>query len=153
MWLLHMEEKDKFKILHARNGREYRLPELPHYSVDGYCAETRRVFEFMGCSFHGCKCQTLRDLKTLYDDTLAERYEKIMLRIEQIANAGYTVKVMWECQIVSPKIVERKPHLLHTLLCATIHYTNGMPFTVVERRPCVFTTRYRRTLKQFIIKT
>jgi len=52
MWLLHMEEEDKCKILHARNWREYRLPELPHYSVDGYCVETRTVFEFMGCFFH-----------------------------------------------------------------------------------------------------
>jgi len=48
MWLLHMEEEDNCKILHARNGHEYRLPALPHFSVDGYCAETRTVFEFMG---------------------------------------------------------------------------------------------------------
>jgi len=41
MWLLHMKEEDKWKILKARNGREYKLPELPHYSVDGYYAETR----------------------------------------------------------------------------------------------------------------
>ena len=34
-----------------------------------------------------------------------------MLRIEQIVNAGYTVKVMWECQFDASKIVERKPHL------------------------------------------
>jgi len=53
MWWLHMEEEDKYKTLHARNSREYRLPELPHFSVDGYCAETRTVFEFMGCFFHG----------------------------------------------------------------------------------------------------
>ena len=29
-------------IMHARNGREFRLPELPRYSVDGYCAKTKR---------------------------------------------------------------------------------------------------------------
>jgi len=48
MWLLHMEEEDNCKILHIRKVREYRLPELPHYSVDGYCTETRTVFEFIG---------------------------------------------------------------------------------------------------------
>ena len=37
MGLLHMEEMDDSKIMHARNGREYRLPELPRFSVDGYC--------------------------------------------------------------------------------------------------------------------
>ena len=43
MWILHMEQTDGCNIMHARNGREFRLPELPHYSVDGYCAETRTV--------------------------------------------------------------------------------------------------------------
>ena len=40
MWLLHMERTDGGHIQHARYGREYRPPELPHYSGDGYCAET-----------------------------------------------------------------------------------------------------------------
>jgi hypothetical protein len=43
MWLLNMEQTDGVVIKHARNGREYRLPELPHFSVDGYCAETNTV--------------------------------------------------------------------------------------------------------------
>jgi hypothetical protein len=43
MWLIHMEEVDGCRIMHARNGREYELPELPHFSVDVYCAETRTV--------------------------------------------------------------------------------------------------------------
>jgi len=62
MWILHVKEDDRCKILHSRNGREYRFPELPHFTVDGYCAETRTVREFMGCFFHGCvKCQPFRD--------------------------------------------------------------------------------------------
>ena len=96
MWILHMEQTDGCTIMHARNGREFRLLELPRYSVDGYCAETRTVYEFLGCFWHGCKCQPMRDHKTLDEDTLAERYEKTMARIEQIAAAGYAVKVKWE---------------------------------------------------------
>jgi len=108
-----MEEEDNCKILHARNGREYRLPELPHFSVHGYCAETHTVYEFVGCFFHGCvKCQPFRDLKTLGEDTLAERYERTTARLELITNAGYTVKVMWECQFDESQIVEMKPQLL-----------------------------------------
>jgi len=113
MWILHMEEEDNCKILHARNGREIILPELPHFSVDGYCAERRTIHEFMGCFFHGCvKCQTFRDLKTLGDDTLAERYERTMAKLELITNAGYTVKVMCECEFQESEIVEMKPQLL-----------------------------------------
>jgi hypothetical protein len=53
LWLLHMEQTDGCRILHARNGLEYRLPELPFYSVDGYCVETRTVYEFLVVSGTG----------------------------------------------------------------------------------------------------
>jgi len=43
MWLLHMEEEDGCQIQQARNGREYRPPELRHYSVDGYCRNSNRI--------------------------------------------------------------------------------------------------------------
>ena len=48
MWIPYMEQTDGCTIMHARNGREFRLPELPRYSVDGYCAETQTVYEFLG---------------------------------------------------------------------------------------------------------
>ena len=99
MWLLHMERTDRCHIQHARNGREYRPPVLPHYSVDGYCAETRTIYEFLGCYYHGCKCQPFRDVKTLASgQTLAEQYEQTLARIELLTRAGYTVKVQWECE-------------------------------------------------------
>ena len=81
MWLLHMEQVNGCRIMHARNGREYRLPELSFFSVDCYCPETRTVYEFFGCHFHGCKCRSFRDLLTLRGDTLTERYEQTMNRI------------------------------------------------------------------------
>jgi hypothetical protein len=80
MWLLHMEQTDGVAIKHARNGREYKLPDLPHFSVDGYCAITNTVYEFFGCYFHGCSCQPFRDVITTNGDTLAARYERTMAR-------------------------------------------------------------------------
>jgi len=95
LWLLHTERMDGCHIRHARNGREFRPPELPHYSVDGYCAETRTIYKFLGCYYHGCKCQPFRDVKTLArGETLAERYEQTLARSEQLKSAGYTVKVV-----------------------------------------------------------
>jgi len=47
MWLLHMEETDGVKIIHDPNSREYRLPEMPRFSVDGYCPETHILYEFL----------------------------------------------------------------------------------------------------------
>jgi hypothetical protein len=40
-WLLHDEEGKR--IMHGRNGRERRLPELPDIHVDGLCEETHRL--------------------------------------------------------------------------------------------------------------
>jgi hypothetical protein len=87
MWLLQMEQTDGVTINHARNGREYRIPELPHFSVDGYCAETNTIYEFFGCYWHGCTSQTFRDVITTNGDILAARYEQTIARLEQISRA------------------------------------------------------------------
>ena len=47
MWLLHMEETDGVQILHCCNGREYRLPKLPNFSVVGYCPKTNTIYEIL----------------------------------------------------------------------------------------------------------
>ena len=52
MWLVYREQKDGRRIMHGRNGCEYRLPELAHLSVDGFCEETKTVYEFFGCYCH-----------------------------------------------------------------------------------------------------
>lgn len=69
------------------------------YKVDGYHEKTKTIFEFAGCTVHGCdKCtrpddrsvysnRKNRDLKTEMDNRLA--------RFEQ---CGYSVEVMWECE-------------------------------------------------------
>ena len=46
MWLLYREQTDECTIKHVTNGREYSPPELPKLSADGFCAETRNVYEF-----------------------------------------------------------------------------------------------------------
>ena len=43
MSLVYREQTDGCTIMHARNGREYRPPELPRPSVDVFCAKTRTV--------------------------------------------------------------------------------------------------------------
>ena len=41
------------------------------------------------------------------DETLADRYQRTMNRLEQITAAGYRVEVMWECQFQD--ILARNP--------------------------------------------
>jgi hypothetical protein len=51
-------------------------------------------------------------VKTLGGETLAERYEQTLARIELIKRAGYHVKIQWECKFDEAKIVEQKPELI-----------------------------------------
>jgi len=132
-----MERTDGCHIQPARNGRDFRPPELPHYSVDGYCAETRTINEFLGYYYHGCMCQSFRDVKTLASgDTLAERYEQTLARIEQLKSVGYTVKLQWECEF------ERSADDLRTHPVVRHEPMNTRDALYgVEPRPCVFTIR------------
>jgi hypothetical protein len=73
MWLVYREKVDGCTIMHGRNAREYRLPELPRLSVNGFCRETKTVYEFFDCYFQGHTCLQYRDIPTMGGDTLAER--------------------------------------------------------------------------------
>ena len=47
-----------------------------------------------------------------------------MARLEMITNAGYTVKVMWECEFQESRITEMKHHLLtHPLVTHNLLHT------------------------------
>ena len=54
-WLAYIGRRRK-NITHAGNGREVHLPGLPNVKIDGNCAETREVFEYLGCFWHWCRC-------------------------------------------------------------------------------------------------
>jgi hypothetical protein len=61
MWLIYKQQTDNCKILHGRNGREDRLPELPRLSVDGYCPETKKCMNSMAVTImdtHACHIVT-----------------------------------------------------------------------------------------------
>jgi len=88
-----MEKTDGVQIVHCRNGLEYRLPELPRSCVESYCPETNTMYESFWLFLANAHVPTISGVTTLSDDTLAERHERKMSRLEQITRAGYQVKV------------------------------------------------------------
>ena len=66
---------------------------------DGYCAETREVFVYLGCFCHGFQCMPNRD-KPIgnTDETLLSRYEETQAKLQNIRDAGYTVVSIWVCE-------------------------------------------------------
>jgi hypothetical protein len=80
-----------------------------HICVDGFCPETKKVYEFLGY-FHGHTCQSFRDATSEVDDTLSNRYEQTMTRLTQITRAGDEVEVQWECDF-DRDILAKHPEL------------------------------------------
>jgi hypothetical protein len=88
-------------ITNAGNGREVHLDGRPNLKVDGYCNETNEVFEYLGCFWHGCPCMPNRHKSTgNTEETLQNRYEEIMARLQKIKNAGYQVLSIWGCEFI-----------------------------------------------------
>ena len=112
MWLVKREQTDGCTIRHARNRHEYRPPELTRLSVDGFCAEMKTIDEFFGCLYYGHTCIPFHDVNTLGCDTLAQKYEQSMARLQRIIGAVYTVEVVLECQF-DKDILPRHPELKH----------------------------------------
>lgn len=98
-WLIREEIQRGINIQHAAKQKEAVLNGI---KVDGYCAETKQVFQFSGCWFHGClSCYPYKRNEPMYNDnseTLNSRYESTVSRKEQLRKLGYEVLEMWECQ-------------------------------------------------------
>ena len=71
--LMYSEQTDGCTIWLAINAHEYRTPQIPNLSVDGFCAETRTVYEYFEWLFHGHTGLPYRDVTSLGGDKLAER--------------------------------------------------------------------------------
>ena len=89
--------EDKFNE-HDFNVGERRLisRNLP---VDGFCQQTKEVFEYFGCFFHGCRaCQPQDGINALNGKTFQELRRKIEEKIKLLEECGFHVRFIWECQ-------------------------------------------------------
>lgn len=83
---LHFEDwklGETGRVRHVRNSRDGEVKVLTtaqEYFVDGYDQETKTVYEFHGCLYHGCKrcfkqrhvernCHRDRTVKEVYEAT------------------------------------------------------------------------------------
>ena len=86
-------------ISRAGNGREVHLAEAPNVKVDGYCEETKYVFEYLGCFWYGCLSMPKRHKpigKT--EETSQKRYEETKPWLYKIENAVYNVVSICGCE-------------------------------------------------------
>ena len=103
-WMNYLMETESVHILHKRNHiREVRVGP---YLVDGYDPNTRTVYEFHGCYFHGCS-----HCKKDQDDLGKERKMHTDTKEKYLRNKGYNLRIIWEHEFKSkqrsdPKLKE-----------------------------------------------
>ena len=95
-WLDYMQNSREFKII-----REYKIGR---YIVDGFIPETREVFEFNGCIFHGCiKCYPTKRhiiLNPFSGDSVQHLFEKTNIKENYFRNENFKLTVLWECELL-----------------------------------------------------
>jgi G:T-mismatch repair DNA endonuclease (very short patch repair protein) len=134
-WLAYIA-RDKI-IIHAGNGREVHLARVPNVKVDGYYKDTNEVFEYLGCFWHGCHSMLNRHTPIgSTNETLQNRYEKTMARLQKFKDAGYNVVSIWRCEF--GKLLQETPGLENEL-CSHPYVKRApiifaMPCTGVEPR-------------------
>ena len=54
-WLQYIAQKENIRIRHACNeGEKCIIANGKTYKVDVYCKDTKTIYQFHGCYWHGC---------------------------------------------------------------------------------------------------
>jgi hypothetical protein len=95
-WLEWENMSANGRIQHGRNGKEEKMGS---YFVDGIDHQTKTVYEYNGCVFHGHpECTEEEDRIPFGNLTMREAYEAWETRVEVIRGLGYTIEVKWSCE-------------------------------------------------------
>ena len=99
-WIMHTTDK---RIRHALNGKGE--VKIGTYYVDGLCEETKEVYEYHGCIFHGCpQCYPdNRHAPVLRGKSMHVLYVRTCNKRQYLINAGYTVIEKWEHDFIEDK--------------------------------------------------
>ncbi|KAJ8953532.1 hypothetical protein NQ317_000050 [Molorchus minor] len=98
-WLVWEEKKRNINIIHAAKQKEIVVQGV---KVDGFCSETKLVFEFHGCYYHGCSyCFKFNRNEPTHEngtETMNSRLESTVAKMERLVELGYNIVEIWECQ-------------------------------------------------------
>jgi len=95
-WLDFLESFHSIHIQHAANDVEFTIPET-RFRADGYCKETKTIYEYHGDYWHGNpKKYDKDDVNKTVKKTFGELYDQTLKRENEIRALGYNLVVMWE---------------------------------------------------------
>ena len=90
----------KSYIQHAGNGGQKKIQYVKG-TVDGYCDETKTVYEYQGCFYHGCEnCYPNRTERHTWLDNrqMWEVREVTREKVAKLKSIGLNVVEMWGCK-------------------------------------------------------
>lgn len=96
LWLRFISERDQIYIQHAKNDGELKCGK---YQLDGVCEATKTIYEFNGCTWHGCLyCYTSSTFNSIKQTTMGSINYRHIKRIEYIKQhmPGYNIVELWE---------------------------------------------------------
>jgi len=101
-WLKHTEDVTGNDIIY-KGGKHNREEAFRFnsklYRVDGYCKETKTIYEFLGCWYHGCPdCQDPEKIHCWKKVSMKELYQEFIDRKKVFEDNGYNVISIWECK-------------------------------------------------------
>ena len=111
-WLNFMSTYYGIKIIHAENGDEYVIPNT-RFKADGYCAETKTIYEFHGDYWHGNpNIYDSNKFNNTTNCTHGELYQNTLNKEQQIRDMGFNLITIWESDWIKlnkcVKILQRK---------------------------------------------
>ncbi len=100
-WLEFIAAQKHLTIAHACNGGEQAIFDMQlgeTYYVDGFCEETKTVFEFYGCLYHACPmCFDSRSDHPFYNERkMYDVYQETIKRGERLQELRWQLKTIWE---------------------------------------------------------
>ena len=107
-WLKHIEDTTGNDIIYkgGKHNREesFRI-NSKLYRVDGCCKETKTIYEFLGCWYHGCpECQDPEKIHCWKNTTMKALYQEFLDRKKIFEDYGYNVVSIWECKWEGDKL-------------------------------------------------
>ncbi|CAB3977643.1 DNA polymerase [Paramuricea clavata] len=107
-WLRELESDLGGVTLYSKLHPDGEQSIAGHY-VDGYCPETRTIYQFHGCFFHGCKeCYNGEMFNNVVSETFYTLRERTRRITEKFESQGYTVVEMWECDFLAVNKLTKK---------------------------------------------
>ena len=102
-----ISKKEKQWLKTVENDLGYGLQHnhwLSNFNVDGFDKETKTIYEFHGCYFHGHdKCYNSEEINPLKGCTMGSLYKKTIERETKLRELGYKLVSKWECDFHVPK--------------------------------------------------